>query len=209
MRIKHLLVHLQVGIHKKITIRLTRDQDIQYVHEILAGKTDSYKHIIASTKTLVTQIVYRMIAKVWYREDIIQEVYIKVYQNLHHFRNESKLSTWVAKVAYNYCLNELKSRRMNMLEPDSLLMHIKDTNSDPLKLVMQTDINEKVQIEIDQLPPVYKLIIGLYHQEELSIEEIQKITGIVTGTIKNYLFRARALLAKQLIEKYNKTELKT
>lgn len=187
---------------------MTGDQDLHYIHEILAGKTDSYKHIIKSTTTLVTQIVYRMIAKEWYREDIIQEVYIKVYQNLHHFRNESKLSTWVAKVAYNYCLNELKSRRTNILEPSDTLLRMPDSMPDPLQLITQMDIKDKVNLEIDQLPPVYRTIVVLYHQQELSIDEIQKITGIPPGTIKSYLFRARALLADLLTSKYIKTELK-
>ena len=58
-------------------------------------------------------------------------------------------------------------------------------------LVIGKNISEIVKKKIEKLPPIYKTLISLYHNEELSYEEIGAITGLPAGTVKNYLFRAR------------------
>ena len=60
---------------------------------------------------------------------------------------------------------------------------------------------------IEQLPPLYRTLIALYHQQELSYEEIAQITSLPDGTVKNYLFRARKLLKQHLLARYQRDEL--
>ena len=60
---------------------------------------------------------------------------------------------------------------------------------------------------IEQLPPLYRTLISLYHQQELSYEEIAQITSLPDGTVKNYLFRARKLLKQRILATYQRDDL--
>jgi RNA polymerase sigma-70 factor (ECF subfamily) len=64
-----------------------------------------------------------------------------------------------------------------------------------------------VQAEIGRLPPLYQTLVGLYHQEELSYQEMAEITGLPEGTVKSYLFRARKMLKEKLLSTYKMEKL--
>ena len=73
--------------------------------------------------------------------------------------------------------------------------------------IFREQLSEILQSEVEKLAPLYKTLITLYHQEELSYEEISQITSLPMGTVKNYLFRARKALKNRVLQKYNKEEL--
>jgi RNA polymerase sigma-70 factor (ECF subfamily) len=73
--------------------------------------------------------------------------------------------------------------------------------------IFQKDLSEILQAEIEKLDPIYKTLITLFHNEELSYDEIAQITDLPEGTIKSYLFRARKALKKSLLMNYKKEEL--
>jgi len=148
-----------------------------------------------------------MITKELYRQDMIQEIYIKVFQHLYRFRFDSKLTTWIARIAYNHCLTELQAKKNIQLDKIDSLLLTPSSLPDPLKESMSVDLKNLMDKEIDHLPPLYKTILLLYHRQEQSIEEIQVITGLPSGTVKSYLYRARADLAQRLTQKYKKSEL--
>lgn len=179
----------------------------QYVEEVLSGRTESFRHIIQISQPLVEQIVNRLISKELFRQDMVQEIYIKVFQHLDRFRFDCKLTTWIARIAYNYCLTEIQSRKNLPLDKIDVLLLTASAEANPLEESMSADLKTIMDQEIDLLPPLYKTILLLYHRQEQSIEEIQLITGLPAGTIKSYLFRARATLAQQLSLKYKKSEL--
>ena len=64
-----------------------------------------------------------------------------------------------------------------------------------------------LKMELQELQPVYRTLISLFHQEEMSYEEIGEITQLPAGTVKNYLFRARKALKKSILAKFKKEEL--
>ncbi|MBK5273133.1 MAG: RNA polymerase sigma factor, partial [Bacteroidia bacterium] len=74
-------------------------------------------------------------------------------------------------------------------------------------LIRQKELSAILKTEIEKLSPVYKTLITLYHNEELSYEEIEQITSLPAGTIKSYLFRARKTLKNNLLLNYKKTDL--
>ncbi len=75
------------------------------------------------------------------------------------------------------------------------------------KTLNRKELHALLQAEIEKLPPQYKTIITLYHNEGLSYQEIEQITSLPGGTIKSYLFRARKSLKESLLFKYKKEEL--
>ncbi|HEV7348192.1 RNA polymerase sigma factor [Telluribacter sp.] len=197
----------------------TNNPTDQYlIEKILSGNTKTFEIIINNTKGLVAQIAFKMISNDEDRRDIAQEVYLKAFKDLPNFRFRSKLSTWIGQITYNTCLNYLEKKKLVLLDISDNDAHdeVLDVFSNKFNLesisetesrFFEKEVSEIFKLEIEKLPPVYKTLITLYHNEELSYEEIIQITGLPEGTAKNYLFRARKYLKKQILRKYKRGDL--
>jgi RNA polymerase sigma-70 factor (ECF subfamily) len=194
--------------------------DRPLVEKVLRGNTEVFKIIIKNTEGLVAQIIFKMILYVEDRKDIAQDIYLKSFQNLKYFKFQSKLSTWIGQIAYNTCLNYLEKKKLVLIDntnnedetkesPLEMLDNktIDITRNETENLIFRKEISEILKIEIDKLVPLYKTLITLYHNEELSYAEIAQITDLPEGTVKNYLFRARNKLRDNLLLTYKKEEL--
>ena len=187
---------------KKIT-------DKQLVERVLKGDHNAFGMIIQHTEGLVTQIVFKMVSRKEDHKDIAQDIYLKAYKNLPGFKFQSLLSTWIASIAYNTCLNYLEKKKLVLVIDDDE-KNEEHANSDTLEeyeRLFQKDLNEILKMSIDQLQPLYKTLIILYHKEELSYRDISLITNLPEGTVKNYLFRARKSLKEIILQQYKKDEL--
>ncbi len=176
------------------------------VTEILGGNTAAFETLIGRYQKLVAHVVFRMITNRSDREDICQEVFIKVYRHLDRFKFESKLSTWIVRIAYNTCLNHLEKKRLPLIDDltdgDQGAEMFPDTGLTPDRLTEQRDIAARVRAEIENLSAQFRVVLTLYHLDEMSYEEIARITDMPLGTVKSYLFRGRKLLKERLTEKY-------
>ncbi|MFQ5864597.1 MAG: RNA polymerase sigma factor [bacterium] len=167
--------------------------------------------MIEKYQRLVSHIVFRMVSNESDREDVCQDVFIKVYQNLATFQFESKISTWVAKIAYNTSINYLKKKKVPLFddcfsESQSIDGHLGNVTS-PEEFAEDSDLAQRLQNEINKLPVHFRTILTLYHLDEMSYAEIVEIMGLPQGTVKSYLFRARKLLKNRLISKFQLEEL--
>lgn len=194
--------------------------DQQLVEKVLRGNTNAFSAIIKSTEKLVAQIVFKMIDNPEERKDIAQDVYLKAFSKLSGFKFQSKLSTWIAQIAYNTCLSYLEKKKLffpgainnenndtdNALELISA-QSINAFDNEPENLLSKKEISGILKVEIEKLSPIYKTLITLYHNEEMSYEEIAEITALPEGTVKSYLFRARKTLKENLLLQYKKEEL--
>ena len=161
-----------------------------------------------------------MIAHAEERRDIVQDIYLKAFKSLTGFRFQSKLSTWIAQISYNTCLNHIEKKKPQLIDdfnygyngeketPDFAHHHSSLVSPSIVEAVIsQKQLSKILTSELENLPPVYKTLICLYHQEEMRYEEISKITALPIGTVKSYLFRARKLLKENILSKYKREEL--
>jgi len=131
-------------------------------------------------------------------EDVCQDVFLKVFQNLGKYRNECKLSTWIATIAYNTSINYLrKFKKGDEVKPDDsvALRNLTDFKSADYE---KADLHRYIHEQIELLPVHYRTVLTLYYLDEFSYQEIEQITGMPEGTVKSYLFRAKALLKEKL-----------
>jgi RNA polymerase sigma factor (sigma-70 family) len=198
------------------------DQERILVDKILNGDLQAFQQFIEKYQRLVTHMVFRMILNESDREEICQDVFLKVYQNLSKFEFQSKLSTWISKITYNTCMNYLQKKKALLYddlkirenESDSAIFEHSPSNLDSVKgevplpdeTVISQEISEMLYVELNNLPAQYRTMITLYHLDNLSYDEIGEIMGMPMGTVKNYLFRARKLLKEKLLEKYTEGE---
>lgn len=190
------------------------------VDKILSGDRHAFTFLLKNTEGLVSNMIFKMIHVPGDRKDLAQDVYLKAFNNISRFNFQSKLSTWIGQITYNTCLHYLEKKKVILLEDyGSSNERDSDKNDNELSNVPALSLEETEQLfyrkelssilntAIDQLSPIYKTLISLYHQEELSYKEIAEITSLPDGTIQNYLFRARKALKTNILLKYQKEDL--
>ncbi|HEY3390566.1 MAG TPA: RNA polymerase sigma factor [Prolixibacteraceae bacterium] len=183
--------------------------DAELVNQILNGNMNAFTFLVNRYQKLVVHIIGRLIQRRDELEDVTQDVFLKVYQNLGKYRNECKLSTWIATIAYNTGINYLRKFKKGdekNSDETAILERLADFKSDDYE---KTDLYRYIREQIELLPVQYRTVLTLYHLEEFSYQEIEQITGMPEGTVKNYLFRAKALLKEKLKFVVNESSLKT
>lgn len=178
------------------------DDEKILIDQILSGDRKSFEVLVRRYKRLVGHMVFRLIKQTEDREEIAQDVFLKVHQNLGRFRGESKLSTWIGCIAHRTCLNYLKKKRLPFSDMDGEETQIPGDRSDqPDKLLEKEQRGAFIREQIKALPTQYGTVLTLFHLEELEIKEISTILEMPEGTVKNYLFRGRKLLKERLLRK--------
>jgi RNA polymerase sigma factor (sigma-70 family) len=174
-------------------------EDRELVGRILAGNADAFGLLVKQYEKLVFHMVRRLITRQEDAEDICQEVFINVYKHLASFAFESKLATWIARIAYRMAINHLKKhQRPSDVEWSATFEDESWSGNNPEQELIEKDTSTYLNRLIEQLPPAYKTVLTLYHLHEFSYPEIEQITGMPEGTVKSYLFRARKLLKTKL-----------
>ena len=90
---------------------LNTQDDARLVKAVIRGDTTAFKHLVNRYEKLVCSIVFKMVEGTEDREDICQEVFLKVYDKLPSFRFEAKLSTWIGNIAFNASINHLRKKK--------------------------------------------------------------------------------------------------
>lgn len=173
----------------------------EIVSRILGGDFRAFEVLVKQYQKLVFFVVNRLVYRAQDKEDICQEVFIKVHLALHKFQFQSKLSTWIARIAYLTTVDHLKKNKAEWLEdyPKDIDNYHFTDDSPELELVRK-DTAAYVSKLIERMPLQYRTVLTLYHLNEFTCAEIEQITGIPEGTVKSNLFRARRIL-KDKIEK--------
>ena len=192
--------------------------DKQLVEEVLRGDSQAFEAIIRNTENLVAQIVCKMVPALEDQKDLAQDIYLKTFQNLGGFKFQSKLSTWIAQIAYNTCLSWLEKKKPllpgNLQEGEEWPGYSTETqhnhssiSSESERLIFQKELGGILRKEISRLPVIYQTLIALFHHESLSYKDLTQITGLPESTVKSHLFRARKMLKENLLSKYKKEAL--
>ncbi|MBC7186000.1 MAG: sigma-70 family RNA polymerase sigma factor [Calditrichaeota bacterium] len=178
---------------------------------VLAGDRQAFCQLVKEFEGLVGHIVFRMIKEPEERQDLCQEVFLRVYRHLPEFRGDCKLSTWIAQIVYNSCLNWLQKKRPQLYDGDGAdglsLDELPGSHPSPEEAATRQDLRERLEREIMGLAVPYRTVLTLYHVEDMSYEEIGRVTGLPQGTVKSYLFRARKQLKDRLLAHYEREEL--
>ena len=154
----------------------------ELIARILSGDPGAFTVLVRENERLVSQIVFRMVSGQHDREDICQDVFVKVYQNIGRFQYNSKLSTWIARIAYNTSLNYLEKKKVPLYEdhcPEGESVDSCECNdASPAQWVHSRQAAIRLCKEIDTLPVVYGTIVSLFHLQDMSYAEIGQILSL-------------------------------
>jgi len=150
--------------------------------------------------------IYRYLTRLlgkYYSEDVAQEVFTKIAFKLGEFKGESRLSTWVYRIATNAALDLVRSSGFRKQEPitiapDNSNNRLNVSSSIEQQLIRQ-EMNQCIYSLIDNLPPNYRMVLFLSEFEGLKNSEIAEILNLSLDNVKIRLHRARSKLKKEMI----------
>lgn len=146
-------------------------------------------------------------------EEAVQDAFVRAYRALERFEKRSSFSTWLYRIVFNVCSTAL-SKRGEQLQQVSVekndgvpVDEIPDLGEIPDSIVEGEEFKRDVVDAMNELPPLYGGIATMFYLDDLSYEEIAKITGSPLGTVKARLFRARAMLRDGIVRRTGLREL--
>ena len=179
--------------------------DSEVVGVFLTGEERAFQELVERYQTRLLNFVYRTIGDREKAEDLVQEVFIRVYRHLHRFDRSKKFSTWIYTIASNLAKNELRNRSRNPLvlfqtirknwQDDDRPLQFEDATSRPDDLYRKRHLRALVEESVAQLPEHHRQVFVLRELEGKSYEEIAEITSCNLGTVKSRLNRARTSFA--------------
>lgn len=193
-------------------VRTTAERDRADVLAWQSGDRDALDALVLRHKDRIYNLCTRLLGDPAEAEECAQETFVKVFRSLKGFRMESSFSTWITTIAVNTCRNRRASsefrfwRRVLRLGPvpeaeeddGPVLMDIADDAPSPLTRMADHERDAAVQAAVASLPMDQRTVIVLRYVEELSYDEICRITGYNPGTLKSKLARARMRLHEKL-----------
>lgn len=195
--------HLPAGA--TVRERLRQVDDGEVVSAFLAGEERAFPELVDRYQTRLLNFIYRTIGDRERAEDLVQEVFIRVYRHLHRFDRSKKFSTWIYTIASNLAKNELRNRSRNPLvlfqairknwQDEDRPLQFEDPGSRPDDLYRKRHLRDLVEQSVEQLPEHHRQVFILRELEGKSYEEIAEITECNLGTVKSRLNRARNAFA--------------
>ena len=174
--------------------------DEELVALVQQGLEDAFGVIMERYTEKLLRYGRRFISNYDNIEDIVQEVFIKVYRNIKSFDASRKFSPWIYRIAHNSFVNHLRKKEKEPLlsfDFDTLLNH--PIYEDPEAKEKENEENRVLLDKgLEKLPPHYREVVVLHYFEELGYQEIADILRVPIGTVGIRLSRARALLKKHI-----------
>lgn len=169
--------------------------DFEVIQRVLAGETAAFDALVRRYQEEIYWLAYRMTRNKEDAKDLAQETFVSAYRSLGTFRGQSRLSTWLYRIAMNQCLNHLKSAARQ--DPAEVNGHLADPREDSLAVLLADERDRALADAIEALPPQQKATLILRVHQGLSHKEIAEILGCSEGTAKaNYFHAVRALQRK-------------
>jgi RNA polymerase sigma factor (sigma-70 family) len=170
-----------------------------WVRAAVDGDAHAFEALVLEYQKLCWHIVFRMVGNPDDARDLCQETFLRVHRQLHQFRFECALKSWIGRIAYSIALRHLERRRIaptTWLDEagDGAAESLTDESADLEGASGDAQHADRLRAAVAALPSVPRTLVTLYHLEELPIAEIATICGMSEGTIKSHLFRARATL---------------
>ena len=172
----------------RITVIMHKKSDLQLVRESLGGDQEAFRLLVERTQDMVYRVAYRFLRDIHEAEDVVQEVYVKVWKNLHTYRDSAKLTTWMFTITSRMCLDILKSARKKQVT-ESLQ---ENTTVDYPDLEMDhQELKERIVAASEKLTPKQKAVFVLRDLEGLSVDNTCEILSMKEGQVKSNLYYAR------------------
>ncbi len=188
--------------------------DSEIIEQLKQGNEQAFKKLVVTYQKLVVNTCFGIVHIREDAEDIAQEVFIEVYRSILKFRADSKLSTWLYRIAINRSLNHIRDNKKNkwfqsfedeVAAKNRQLQQLESSKTDQPEFEMENKQRAVILHEaIGSLPQNQKVAFTLSKYEELSYQEISEVMELSVSSVESLLFRAKKNLQKKLYKCYKK-----
>ncbi len=189
------------------------DPDTELMLRVKRGDREAFEALVEKYKRPVVNLIYRTLPDATEAEDLAQHVFLQVYKSADRYKVSAKFSTWIFTIARNLCLNEIRRRSRHPAESLDTQMadetqpsrQLEDArNFSPPEALMHSELEEKLEEALADLPEKQRTAILLCQQGELSYEEIAGVLACSLSATKSLIHRGREVL-KQKLKPYLRT----
>ncbi|REL24295.1 sigma-70 family RNA polymerase sigma factor [Rhodohalobacter sp. SW132] len=187
-------------------------QDETYVRNALSGDQKAYQKLTEKYRRPLQYHVSRMVKESEQVEDLVQEAFVKAFDNLESYNSSYAFSTWLYRITTNHTIDYLRKKKLQTTSIDKpiktrdgeLSFELPDEDAETDRSIIKRERKKIITTAIENLPDKYRQVIEMRHIEELSYQEISDKLDLPLGTVKAHIFRAREMLYKALKDKRHK-----
>lgn len=175
-------------------------RDLRLINEYRRGRTDAFDEIVRTYEATVRRVLTQLGVAAADVDDLVQDVFVRVYRNLQRFGGRSSFYTWLYRITVNVFFDHRKSRKRADARLQRLRTAFVDASTlrpeddDPFRAAHERLTSETFALAIATLPEPFRNVVSLREVDDLSYEEIAAQTGTSVGTVRSRLSRARARL---------------
>ena len=170
------------------------------------GDEKAYRELVAEYQRPVYSLALRMLRGEEDAEDVTQETFVRVFRSLDRYDPDRPFAAWIFTIAARLCIDHLRRRRHRPISltqrdqesDEERTLDVEDPGPGPEVLAEREEGERRTGELIDSLPPHYRIVVMMRHQQDLSYEEIAAALALPLGTVKARIHRARALLKKAI-----------
>jgi len=176
----------------------------------------TFSELLETFQDKVYNQAYRMLGNREEAEEATQDIFLRIHRSLDEFRGESKLSSWIYRIAANVCISRLRKKQLNIISLDEPLdgggrpaeQLVADEGANPETEYQEMEMAGTIRAEVRRLPPLWAQALSLHYFGMQSYEEVAEAMEIPRATAATYILRGKKQLAKQIIALTGKGEIK-
>ena len=185
------------------------NDDQRLIEALRSGSERAYEELLARFQQPVYTLAARLLSSPSEAADVVQEVFLKVFRNIDHFRGQSTLKTWIYRITVNEAHNARRwffrhRRREVELDTDpqdarSWRETIRDAGRSPFDLAFESERAGMIEAALERINPTFRDAVVLRDIADLSYEEIADVLAVSLGTVKSRILRGREALRQELV----------
>lgn len=181
------------------------------IQKLKSNDKKAFDELVALYKNSVINTCYRFFLDKEDAEDVSQEVFIEIYQSIHIFRSDAKISTWIYRITVTKCLDEIKKRnRKKRISSIGKLLHIDEITNwisggiQPDEKIIEKEQLKEVTFALNTLPENQRVAFTLSKIDGFTNQEIAEIMDTTVIAVESLIYRAKRKVATNLISILNK-----
>jgi RNA polymerase sigma-70 factor (ECF subfamily) len=190
--------------YKMLELQILTDPEL--VRLAQDGDSEAFGELVTRYQAKIYRLARRLTDTQEDAEDVLQEAFIRAYRAIGSFKGDSRFSTWLYRITFNFAAMKRRAHKTNIESLDEpistrdgeIQRDIRDTGDDPLAALITKEIKQNLDKAISDLSPTNRAVFVLRHVEGLSTEETREILDISIPAVKSRLHRSRLVLQEKL-----------
>lgn len=169
----------------------------EFIKKLVKGDEKAFERLVRENQNRVYAVCLNMMKNPHDAQDAAQDAFVKAFRSIRSFKGESRIETWLTKIAVNTCLDMLRSRRETVDIDEQY--DLTDGNTPEIEFERGSR-REAVREALSRLPAEFRAVVILKYVEDRSYEEIAEMLNINVNTVRTRLFRAREKIKKIILD---------